>query len=234
MQSCHLIRLGDGREAAGAAPRLRRGRPRERSDPLSNPPPTVVPGARSCYWSLPPLRFHSVWAGHLWRALLEFDLPQRSVLKPLYAKAGFADAFAIDLPSNATGDAERLAAHMLMGQAWWVGWLIALRDTLVAGFGLKTSSELRDDVATDRIDFFRVYDRRRHEIILGEDDRHLDFRLSVLVEESALCRRLVATTVVTFNHLGGRAYIAGIAPFHRLIVKSSLRRAERSGWPPEL
>ncbi|MCP1759273.1 hypothetical protein ABIF64_003505 [Bradyrhizobium japonicum] len=34
------------------------------------------------------------------------DLPQRSVLKPLYAKAGFADAFAIDLPSNATGDAE--------------------------------------------------------------------------------------------------------------------------------
>ena len=162
------------------------------------------------------------------------DLPQRSVLKPLYAKAGFADAFAIDLPSNATGDAERLAAHMLMGQARWVGWLIALRDALVAGFGLKTSSELRDDVATDRIDFFRVYDRRRHEIILGEDDHHLDFRLSVLVEESALCRRLVATTVVTFNHLGGRAYIAGIAPFHRLIVKSSLRRAERSGWPPEL
>ncbi|MCD9108925.1 DUF2867 domain-containing protein [Bradyrhizobium japonicum] len=162
------------------------------------------------------------------------DLPQRSVLKPLYAKAGFADAFAIDLPSNATGDAERLATHMLMGQAPWVGWLVALRDTLVAGFGLKTSSELRGDVATDRIDFFRVYDRRRHEIILGEDDRHLDFRLSVLVEESALCRRLVATTVVTFNHLGGRAYIAGIAPFHRLIVKSSLRRAERSGWPAEL
>ena len=157
------------------------------------------------------------------------DLPQRSVLKPLYAKAGFADAFAIDLPSNATGDAERLAAHVLMGQPRWIGWLIALRDTLVAGFGLKTSSQLRDDASTDRIDFFRVYHRRRHEIILGEDDRHLDFRLSVLVEESALCRRLV----VTFNHLGGRAYIVGIAPFHRLIVKSSLRRAERSGWPPE-
>ena len=96
------------------------------------------------------------------------DLPQRSVLKPLYAKAGFADAFAIDLPSNASGDAARLAAHMLMGQARWVGWLIALRDTLVAGFGLKTSSELRGDVATDRIDFFRVYDRRRDEIVLGE------------------------------------------------------------------
>ncbi|MEI6203559.1 MAG: DUF2867 domain-containing protein, partial [Enhydrobacter sp.] len=105
------------------------------------------------------------------------------------------------------------------------------QDTLVAGFGLKTSSALRDDVATDRIEFFRVYERHRHEIILGEDDRHLDFRLSVLVEESASCRRLVATTVVTFNHWAGRAYIAAIAPFHRLIVKSTLRRAARSGWP---
>jgi len=159
------------------------------------------------------------------------DLPQGSVLKALYARAGFADAFAIDLPGNATGDAERLAIHMLKGQPRWVGGLVALRDTLVAGFGLKTSSALRDDVATDRIEFFRVYERHRHEIILGEDDRHLDFRLSVLVEESASCRRLVATTVVTFNHWAGRAYIAAIAPFHRLIVKSTLRRAARSGWP---
>src|SRR4029077_19378214 len=100
---------------------------------------------RSCYWNPSPLRFHSVRGGTSMARVARVELPQRSVLKPLYAKAGFADAFAIDLPSNATGDVERLAAHMLMGQARWVGWLIALRDTLVAGFGLKTSSELRDD-----------------------------------------------------------------------------------------
>src|SRR4030095_12152900 len=117
----------------------------------------------SCYWS--PRPFSP--GGTSMARVARVDLPQRSVLKPLYAKAGFADAFAIDLPSNATGDAERLAAHMLMGQARWVGWLIALRDTLVAGFGLKTSSELRDDVATDRLDFFLVYDRRRYELISG-------------------------------------------------------------------
>ena len=51
------------------------------------------------------------------------DLPQRSVLKPLYAKAGFADAFAIDLPSNATGDAE--PPICLLGRrdglaGWWL------------------------------------------------------------------------------------------------------------------
>jgi len=162
------------------------------------------------------------------------DLPQRSLLEPLYGKAGFADAFAIELPSNARGEAKGLAAHILKGQARWVGWLVALRDALVLRFGLKTSAALRYDGAVDRIDFFRVYNRCRREIILGEGDRHLDFRLSFLVEECDLRRRLVATAAVTFNHLGGRAYIGAIAPFHRLIVKSSLHRAERSGWPSEL
>ena len=41
-------------------------------------------------------------------------------------------------------------------------------------------------------------------------------------------------TAVTISHLGRRAYIAAIAPFHRLVVKSTTRRAERSGRPPEL
>jgi len=109
----------------------------------------------SCYWSPPHLRFHSVRAEHLWRALLESICRNVRCLSRSTPRRAFADAFAIDLPSNATGDAERLATHMLMGQARWVGWLVALRDTLVAGFGLKTSPELRDDVATDRIDFFR-------------------------------------------------------------------------------
>jgi hypothetical protein len=58
--------------------------------------------------------FSSIQSGRsIYGARCSSDLPQRSVLEPLYAKAGFADAFAIDLPSNATGDAERLAAHVL-------------------------------------------------------------------------------------------------------------------------
>jgi hypothetical protein len=40
-------------------------------------------------------------------------------------------------------------------------------------------------------------------------------------------------TVVPCHNLLGRAYIFVIAPFHRMVVKASLRRAAMLGWPRE-
>ena len=44
-------------------------------------------------------------------------------------------------------------------------------------------------------------------------------------------RHLTLSTVVHCNNFLGRLYIFFIAPFHRLVVKSSLRSAARAGWP---
>ena len=195
--------------------------------------PPIGGAPRSCYWSPTASSLPFNLGEHPWQALPRVDLPQRSVLEPLYAKSGFADAFAIDLPSNATGDAKRLAAHVLMGQPRWVGWLIAIRDTLVAGFGLKTSSALRNDgVATDRMISFGSTIGVVMRLFLARTTAISTSVLSVLVEKSALCRRLVATTVVTFNHWGGRAYIAGIAlpsPDRKVVLvrRNELRPSEQ-------
>jgi hypothetical protein len=39
------------------------------------------------------------------------------------------------------------------------------------------------------------------------------------------------TTLVFYNRLLGRAYIALIAPFHRVVVRASLDGAQKLGWP---
>ncbi|MFM0367136.1 DUF2867 domain-containing protein [Paraburkholderia sediminicola] len=39
------------------------------------------------------------------------------------------------------------------------------------------------------------------------------------------------TTLVFYNRLLGRAYLGLIAPFHRLVVRASLDRAQKLGWP---
>jgi hypothetical protein len=44
---------------------------------------------------------------------------------------------------------------------------------------------------------------------------------------------LTLSTVVHCHNALGRTYIRVIAPFHRLIVKSCLRRAARTGWPSD-
>jgi hypothetical protein len=114
---------------------------------------------------------------------------------------------------------------------------MTVRDALVAGFGLKTAKHLTSLGAEERkgrVGIFKIYSRSEAEIVLGEDDKHLDFRLSVLCANQAALpgkRRLVLSTVVHCHNRLGRAYILLIAPFHRLVVRSSLRRAASIGWP---
>lgn len=157
-------------------------------------------------------------------------LPTESRIAGWFANADLADAFAIGLPRNTTHDIEALTRFMLGEQAPWIRLLLAMRDTAVAGFGLKTSRQLRRGAVTDgaaRIDLFRVYEITRDEAILGEDDKHLDFRVSIQRRSGDI----VVTTVVHCHNLLGRLYLALIAPFHRLVVKAMLRRAARRGWP---
>ena len=64
-------------------------------------------------------------------------------------------------------------------------------------------------------------------MILGTDDRHLDFRVSILRSEA---KDLVAisTWVRPHNNLG-RAYLAMVYPFHRIIVARCLANAADLG-----
>ena len=114
---------------------------------------------------------------------------------------------------------------------------MTVRDAIVGRFGLKTAKQLMSLEAegkTSRVGFFRFYSTSPIEVVLGEDDMHLDFRISVLCSGSPSPggkRHLTLSTVVRCHNRMGRLYILVIAPFHRLIIQSSLRRAARIGWP---
>ncbi len=159
-------------------------------------------------------------------------VPSRSSITQLYTPVNLADAFAIRLPAGTSGNPDLLARFILFNQPSWIGWLMNVRDTVVVGFGLKTARHLAS--LADRVGPFKVYSTNQTEIVLGEDDTHLDFRISVLCcaeAEAQGSRQLVFSTVVQCHNRLGRAYLFVIAPFHRLVVKASLRRAARIGWP---
>jgi hypothetical protein len=161
----------------------------------------------------------------------QLELPPASRLSSSYARADFADAFSVDLPGDACHNAQSLARHIFAKQPTWIAMLLNVRDMLVRPFGLKTAAELTQ-TAGDRISLFRVFERHDDEIVLGEDDTHLDFRVSVLVQPTSHGQpRLILTTLVFYNRSLGRAYIKLIAPFHRAVVRASLDRAQRLGWP---
>ena len=114
---------------------------------------------------------------------------------------------------------------------------MAVRDALVGRFGLKTAKQLTSlgaESKTGHVGIFKIYGTSPIEVVLGEDDKHLDFRLSVLCSGTPSPggkHHLTLSTVVHCHNRLGRLYIFVIAPFHRLIIQSSLRRAARNGWP---
>lgn len=150
--------------------------------------------------------------------------PRDSAIAGWYDGADLVDAYAVRRPSGTPTDAAAIAAALLADPPPYFRVLIRLRDLIMARFGVKTTAELRDAARGPRIDFFPVLSATAGEVILGEDDRHLDFRLSVQLTADDM---VVATTAVRCHNLLGRAYLAAIKPFHILIVRSLLARLGR-------
>ena len=169
--------------------------------------------------------------------LRRVDLPRESALLPWYEGAHLADAFAIPLPSEATHHIERLAQAVLGRPSRTFLSLLALRDLLVAPLGLRTSRRARreGDAHGPRIFIFKVLETYPRELIVGRDEEHLAFRMSVLTKGLPDGRReFVLTSVVHCHNVLGRLYLAVIHPFHIFIVRSFLRRAAAHGWPVEI
>jgi hypothetical protein len=162
-------------------------------------------------------------------------LPAESRIAALFPGAHLADAYAVALPAAATRDITDLARAVLANPAPWARSLMRVRNAMMAGFGVKTSDQIAAAAraaGTERISIFPLQSRSERELIVGADDRHLDFRASVLLRPLAdgSGDELVATTVVHCHNALGRIYLVTISPFHRLIMRSNLRRAARRGW----
>ena len=158
--------------------------------------------------------------------------PADSRLADWYEGADLLDSFSVMLPEQHDGSIRDIG-HAVFGEAEpWVKALLSVRDRIVAWFGLRTSSEMRSAQSDrDHIEFFEILAEDATEIVLGEDDTHLSFRMSLLIQHKEdVGRRLIATTVVRCHNPLGSFYLAAIRPFHRLVIRSRLRRAVTVGF----
>ncbi len=139
----------------------------------------------------------------------------------------FVDAYQVRT-GMAGLDARRAADAIIMHPPGWIKQLMATRNRVVRLFQLKTVEMGVDDphAAQHTVGGFPVVAQSPQEVILGFDDKHLDFRISVTVAPDSETGTLVTvTTVVKTNNLLGRAYLTTIMPFHRMIVRHLLENA---------
>ncbi|NTI43025.1 DUF2867 domain-containing protein [Rhizobium rhizogenes] len=140
---------------------------------------------------------------------------------PALPGADWADCFELQVP---TSDFTAIvAAGMILDHfPLWVRSLLRLRDAVTGVFGLRSSGYRAPD-GPEMVGFFPVVSKSDNQVVLGFDDKHLDFRVVIDVRDDGEGRRLVdATMLVKRNILLGKIYLAVIAPFHRLIVQTML------------
>ena len=140
----------------------------------------------------------------------------------LLAGAQFSDAFSVAIDGSVL-DARRAAERMLRYRPHWIAALMALRNRLVAPFGIKTPSPRRQS-SVDAIGIFPVLSEAPSRLVAGFDDKHLDFRVVVDVAASGRGQCVTATTLVLTHNRLGRTYLAIILPFHRLVVRSMMQQ----------
>jgi hypothetical protein len=134
-------------------------------------------------------------------------LPRASSLWPLHQPGDFLDCYSV-----ASSLSPREAAARGLALPGWAGGLLWLRNSLVRPLGLKTG--------TEGAPIFPVAHETADEIILGIDDRHLDFRIGLIRQDG----RLFMSTWVRPHNLWGRAYLAAVMPFHILISRGAVAR----------
>jgi hypothetical protein len=164
------------------------------------------------------------------------DIPSLSLLNQNMPHYDYADSFQGDFSDKLQKiDITDIGRLFFSSGPKWIEVLFSIRNKIVALFGLKTSGKIDDRQKMienfkfekgERLGLFKVYDTSIHEIILGEDDKHLNFRVSLYLDESSeskSIKKLVISTTVKFNNWFGRLYFLPVRPFHSLIVPAMLK-----------
>ncbi len=156
-------------------------------------------------------------------------VPEESIIHDHIAKIDFQDAFQMEL-TRPEVSIEDVYLRLFSQTPKWVAVLFKLRNRIVKLFGLDTGNGAKEfrkeDIAVGKkIGLFTVYAIEKEELIAGQDDKHLNFRVSLLKKD----KLVTVSTLVEYNNLFGRIYMTIVMPFHKLVVKAMMRRVVKSG-----
>jgi hypothetical protein len=143
----------------------------------------------------------------------ETAVPDTPLLAGALPRVDFADAHAVAVHPGAPTDPQAWADAVFRDPPRWVLAVLGLREALVRLVGIARGGRSSFDTVA----------RAADEVLLGTDERHLDFRASVRREPD----RVVLSTVVTLHNRRGRAYFALVRPVHPVVVRAMLTRAAR-------
>lgn len=145
--------------------------------------------------------------------VISAELPSHSALLERVGSLDFIDCYSVKSALS-----PRQAADVITDFPLWARFLIGIRNGVTTPFGLSKSGP----VAEDKVGFFPVESDNDSELIAGFNDKHLDFRVSVMSHQG----HVYLATWVHPNNMAGTLYLNAILPFHIVIARNVLARVQ--------
>ena len=168
-------------------------------------------------------------------SVTECEIPSCSILgRGLIDRAYFLDSYRAPLIRTQASTVEIFFA-IFAHQPTWMKLVLIARNRIASFCGLEaptTSEIIRLEVKDsyrigDKIGVWPIFAMTENELVAGRNNKHLDFRLSVLKEAGG--ESVVVSTVCTVHNWYGKVYLFFIVPFHRWGVQQLLSRAIVAG-----
>jgi hypothetical protein len=170
-------------------------------------------------------------------SILACEVPILSVLdRRLIESAFFHDAYRAPLSRPRAGVVEVFFA-IFGHHPKWMKAALMLRNWLASCFGLQVSTTaeiMRPQMRAyysvgEKIGPWPIFYLSEIELIAGRNNKHLDFRLSVLKEVNGVCSSAVVSTICTTHNAFGKVYLALVIPFHKWGVQRLMSQALAQG-----
>lgn len=161
------------------------------------------------------------------------DIPIESEISKQLSGAYFFDSYSFYTKLKSRSPLQIWLDHA-SNTPTWVNFLMASRNKIVSKIGLKNLGHLGNLDSKKPIDDYQIGDSvgiftlillSDNEIILGDSDKHLDVKVSVYKENNT-SDLISISTVVHIHNIVGRLYMFFVKPMHKIIVPSSIIRAE--------
>ena len=165
------------------------------------------------------------------------DIPAGSVVRHQLAGAPwFQDSYRAP-QTHLTSDMAAIFLALFAHHPGWIKAVLIMRNCIAGWCGLAVPSAAsilhpapRAHYAVgDVIGPWPIYVLTEHELVAGRDNRHLDFRLSVLREMHDGGPSVVVSTICSVHNVAGKIYLFFIVPFHKWGVKRLIARAVAAG-----
>lgn len=165
--------------------------------------------------------------------VVECDVPSGSMLsRELIERAYFRDSFRVSLNREDLSVTDMFLAIFSHHPLWMKLLLIARNKAAsLAGLDTPTASEILHPDIKDRyvvgekIGVWPIFSLSEDEVVAGRNNKHLDFRVSVLKLPEGDGSSVVVSTVCKAHNRSGKLYLFFVVPFHRYGVRTLMANA---------